>query len=103
MKILIALLLLTSTAAIAQDSQYCDLGQRTENAIDGFDTRFCFGTKEYMEAFAKTLEVENIPHYVYKNGDIGYHSRFSSKVQEIGDRLLYEYIFTSDGKIKKNL
>jgi hypothetical protein len=100
MQVPVVFLLLISMAATAQNSHYCDQGPRTEKTIDGFDKRFCFGTKEYMEAFAKALNEQNIPHYVYKNRDIGYQSRYEEKVQEIGGWLLYKYIFTGDGKVR---
>jgi hypothetical protein len=103
MKVLAAFILCISTTVIAQDAQYCEQGPRTEKTIDGFDHRFCFGTKEYMAAFANKLQEQKIPHHVYKNGDIGYPSGYEKQVQEIGNELLYKYIFTAEGKARGNL
>lgn len=103
MKFLVVFILCISTTVIAQDAQYCEQCPRTEKTIDGFNHRFCFGTEEYMEAFAKKLQEQKIHHHVYKNGDIGYPSGYEKQAQEIGNELLYKYIFTAEVKVRGNL
>ena len=90
---LIVILLFFPFASSAQEQAYCQLEGEKEPLQPGFNSRFCFGTKEYMDAFASALKEEEIPHYRYSNGDIGTRLEDRERVQIIGDSLLCEYIF----------
>lgn len=76
MKAVAVFLLSISMSVFSQDMDYCQKNGRSDRVEDGFDVRFCFGTREYMEAFARALEGEDIPHRIYENGDIGYKSSY---------------------------
>lgn len=84
--------------AAGSDANYCQISGDKGPWKEEYDVRFCFGTKEYMEAFSKSLTTHGIAHFVYSNGDIGYSKEDKEKVQKIGDSLIPKYIFESSGK-----
>jgi hypothetical protein len=62
-------------------------GYKTESHVSGYENKFYFGTKEYMDEFALKLKEAGIPFVRYKSGAIGYKSIDKEKVNSIGDAL----------------
>ncbi len=66
-------------------------GFETETHVTGYEHKFYFGTKEYMDEFALKLKEAGISFVRYKSGAIGYKLKDKEKVQRIGDGLVNKH------------